>query len=89
MCLDTNPLFRKANAPWYDGNTACAIVMAAMLVLCLFGWAGIAVARTHPSYHAYIWVPFILLMLSLLVGVSVTFRLLRRCYDRYMQTRDL
>lgn len=90
MHLDTsNPLFRKASTPWYDGNMVCGTILAAMLLACLFSWAGIYVAHNNPSYHAYLWVPTTLLILSLLVAGSVIFRMIHRFYSRHVQNRDL
>lgn len=90
MHLDTaNPLFRKANTPWYDGNMACWIVLAAMLGLCLFSWAGIYVARANPTYAEYVWVPATMLGLSLLVAGSVAVRLFHRFYERHLRIKDL
>jgi hypothetical protein len=90
MHLDTsNPLFRKASAPWYDGNLACGILLAVMLLVGLFSWAGIYVAHSDPSYNAYLWVPTTLLILSLLVIGSVAFRKIHRVYGRYVQNKDL
>jgi len=88
MRLDPNPLFRRAITPWYDSNAACWILLMAMLAVVLFSWAGIVVARNHPDYHSYSWVPWSLLFLSLLVGCSTAYRLLRRFYDRHLQIRE-
>jgi O-antigen/teichoic acid export membrane protein len=90
MHLDTsNPLFRKASAPWYDGNMACGILLAAMLLVGLFSWAGIYVAHNNPDYHPFLWVPITLLISSLLVAGLVVFRLIHRSYGWHMQNRDL
>ncbi len=80
MHLDSNPLFRKAITPWYDSNLACFIQMLFMVLVALFGWAGMKVAFTYPQYRPYAWVPAALLIFSLLVLCTVIFRLIRRYY---------
>ncbi|MFZ1983242.1 MAG: hypothetical protein WAU91_02445 [Desulfatitalea sp.] len=88
MRLDPNPMFRRVITSWYDSNAACWILLAAMVGVALFSWAGIAAARSHADYHAYTWVPAALLILSLFVAVSVGYRLFRRYYDRHLQFRE-
>jgi hypothetical protein len=83
--LDGNPLFRKPITPWYDHAIACWLLVAAMAGVSLFSWFGIHVARTHPFYDAYIWVPMVLLVLSLLVAGSVIWRLLHRYYTFHLK----
>jgi hypothetical protein len=86
--LDGNPLFRKVATPWYDGDFACWVLLAMMVAVSLFSGAGIHVARMHPFYVDYIWVPVVLLILSLLVAVSVTLRLIHRYYSLHLQKKD-
>ena len=85
---DGNPLFRKVVAPWYDGAVACWVLVAAMAILSAFSWAGIQVARTHPFYGDYIWVPLILLLLCLFVAGSVILRLIHRRYAQYLERKE-
>jgi len=88
MRLDPNPMFRRIITPWYDSNLACWILLAAMLLVALFSGAGIAAARHVPLYNPYAWVPTLMLAMSLLVGISVVYRLFRRFYDRHLQDRE-
>lgn len=83
MRLDPNPLFRRIMMPWYDSTPMCWALFAAMVLLVLFSWAGIVVASENAAYHGYCWVPWTLLVLSALVGVSV----LRRLIRRYLQQK--
>jgi hypothetical protein len=88
MRLDPNPMFRRIITPWYDSNLACWILLAIMLLVALFSWAGIAAARHVPLYNHHAWVPILILFLSLFVGISVGYRLFRRFYDRHLQDRE-
>jgi hypothetical protein len=81
-------MFRRIIMPWYDGNAACWILLAAMVLVALFSWAGIAVARFVPMYNGYTWVPVLMLLMSLFVGFSVGYRLFQRYYDRHLQERE-
>lgn len=81
MRLDPNPLFRRIMMPWYDSTPICWVVLLAMVLLILFSWAGIVVTNQNIAYHGYRWVPWTLLIMSLLVAISVSLRLIRR----YMQ----
>jgi hypothetical protein len=83
MRLDPNPLFRRIMMPWYDSTPMCWSLVAAMLLLVLFSWAGIVVAGENPAYCKYRWLPWTLLALSSFVGVSV----LRRLIHRYLQQK--
>lgn len=83
---DENPLFRKATPPWYDSNWICWVVLIAMVVLILFSWAGIVVARSRPDYHAHTWMPTLLLILGLWVAGGTTYRLILRYYLRKSQS---
>lgn len=88
MRLDPNPMFRRVITPWYDSNVACWVLLAAMVLVALFSWAGIAAARYVPLYNSHTWVPTLLLFMSLFVGISVGYRIFRRYYDRHLQDRE-
>ena len=78
MPAEKNPVFRKAVIPWYNSTTAYIIVVVAMILVLLFAIAGITVARENPSYQGFIWVPAILLAMSVAVIASTTIRLIKR-----------
>lgn len=78
MRLDPNPLFRRIMMPWYDSTPLCWALALAMVLIVLFSWAGIVVANGNVAYHGFRWVPWTLLVMSLFVGISVSFRLIRR-----------
>jgi uncharacterized membrane protein len=78
MRLDPNPLFRRAIIPWYDSNALCWVLVAAMVVLVYFSITGIVVAHSNPAYNGFVWVPWVLLVLSLVLALSISWRLIQR-----------
>ncbi|MDL1983304.1 MAG: hypothetical protein LWX54_03785 [Deltaproteobacteria bacterium] len=78
MPLDQNPLFRKVILPWYDTEKACYTVIVFMLLVFLFGIAGILEAVEKTEYNEYIWVPVLLVAMSTVVIVSTSIRLIKR-----------
>ena len=73
-----SPVFRKAIFPWYRSKTAYGITIAFMLMVFLFGLAGISVARTNTQFNGYIWVPMVLVVLSGGIITATTIRLIKR-----------
>jgi hypothetical protein len=88
MRLDSNPLFRKTVAPWYDGNFACWLGLVFLLVIVLFAVLGIMVARQYSAYRGYQWVPWLLLVPSVLVMLSVAWRLAGRYFERRAAAKE-
>ncbi|MBU4184800.1 MAG: hypothetical protein KKI12_14485 [Proteobacteria bacterium] len=82
MPLDQNPLFRKVIAPWYDTEKACFTVIVFMLVVFLFGIAGILEAVEKIEYNEHIWVPALLVAMSGGVIASTSIRLIKRYAHR-------
>jgi hypothetical protein len=78
MHLSRNPVFRKAVIPWHHSTTIYLVGVFAMLLILLFGLAGIAVARESETFQAYIWVPILLVVLSGALIISLSVRLIRR-----------
>ncbi len=76
------PVFRKAANPWYKSKIVYALTIAFMLLALLFGLVGISVTREIEQYHAYVWVPGVLVVLSTGVMISAIIRLIRRHYLR-------
>jgi hypothetical protein len=74
MPSNKSPVFRKAIIPWYHSKTAYGVTIAFMLLVFLFGLAGISVARENIQYNGYIWVPLVLVVLS---GGIILFNILR------------
>jgi len=81
--LDKSPVFRKIIVPWYDSETACLIVIVCLLLVFLFGLAGISIARSNLAYRDYIWVPVLLMILSGGVIFSTAIRLAKRYAYRF------
>lgn len=82
MKLDQTLSFRKEIIPWYDVNAACVATIVFLLPVFLFSLTGIGVARSLPVPAAFLWVPVLLAVLSGLVLLTVSMRLLRRRFDR-------
>lgn len=78
MRLDPNPLFRRAIIPWYDSTALCWVLVVAMVVLVFFSITGIMVARGNPEYNDFVWVPWVLLVMSLVLALSISWRLIQR-----------
>ena len=78
MLSQKNPVFRKVIIPWYKSTSAYIIMMVFMLVVILFALAGISVAREYPEYHGYVWVPAVLLAMSVAIIITTTARLIKR-----------
>jgi len=83
MRIDQNPLFRKVIVPWYDSESACYIVIFIMVLVFLFGFAGISATRENIAYHEYVWVPVLLVLMSGGVIISTTIRLIKRYSRRF------
>ncbi len=88
MRLDPNPLFRRIIMPWYDSTPLCWLLLLFMLGLMLFSAVGIVVALENPEYHRHQWVPWVLLALSVGVGVSVSSRLVRRHQQQHKDINE-
>jgi hypothetical protein len=52
-----------------------------MVLVFLFGFAGISASRETTDYHEHVWVPVLLVVMSGGVIISTTIRLIRR-YSR-------
>ena len=78
MPSDKNPVFRKAIIPWYRSKTAYFFAIFSMLLVFLFGLAGISVARDIEKFNVYLWVPILLVVLSGGIITTTTIRLIRR-----------
>ena len=74
MPSNKNPVFRKAIIPWYHSKTAYGITIVFMLLVFLFGLAGISVARANVQFNDHIWVPITLVVLS---GGMILFSIIR------------
>ncbi len=81
--LDQTSVHRKVFTPWYDGETACFITMAAAAAVLLFAVVGIFVAYEDTASHDCAWVPVTLALMCLWVLLSVGVRLARRYIVRF------
>jgi Na+/melibiose symporter-like transporter len=78
MRLDPNPLFRRVITPWYDSNAVCCVLGLAMAVLVFFSITGLMVAQNTHEYKRFVWVPGVLLLLSLFMVFSISWRMVQR-----------
>jgi Kef-type K+ transport system membrane component KefB len=78
MPSDKNPVFRKVIIPWYNSTTVYIIVLIIMLLVLIFAMAGISVSRENSEYHRYVWVPALLLMITAVIIITTTARLIKR-----------
>ena len=78
MPSDKSPVFRKVVIPWYYSTTAFVIVFLLMVLVSFFAIAGISVARENSAYHGYVWVPGLLLAMSIAIITSTAVRLIKR-----------
>ena len=83
MLFEQKPFFRKVIIPWYDSETACLILIVCMFLVCLFGFAGISVAHENVEYNQNIWIAVLLVVLSIVVIISTTIRLIKRFTSRH------
>ena len=82
MLSKKDPVFRKAVIPWYRSGKIYVFAIIFMLIVFLFGIAGISVAREFEAYSGYVWVPALLVVMSAIMIVSTTFRLIKRYTTR-------
>lgn len=76
--LEKTPFFRKAYIPWYATTPACLIKVVVMLAIALFGLDGVKVARNFAPYMGFIWVPVLVVALSLMVVAVNLVRIIQR-----------
>ncbi len=84
-----DPVFRKAVIPWYRSSKIYIFAIVIMLLVFLFGLAGISVAQDIEAYKGYIWVPSLLVAMSAFMIVTTTYRLIKRYTTRTSKERLL
>jgi uncharacterized membrane protein len=83
MLYDQNPVHRKLITPWYDSRTVCLVVILSMLLVFLFALVGVFLAWENSLYLKMIWLPALLALLSGIVILSTSVRLIKRWKHRY------
>ena len=78
MRIDRNPVHRSIIVPWYDSTMACYGVVFLMVWVFSFATVGLYVAQESTSYGEFMWLPLLLMALSLSVTVSILVRLTGR-----------
>jgi len=83
VTLDQAPSFRKVIVPWYDSELACFLIIAFLLMVVFFSAVGISITPEYPASPGIIWIPALLLCLSILALLTTVLRLIRRYLDRH------
>ena len=83
MLYDQNPVHRKLITPWYDSRAVCLVVIFSMLLVFLFALVGVFSAWENSLYREMTWLPALLALLSGIVILSTTVRLIKRWNHRY------
>ncbi|MFH1103155.1 MAG: hypothetical protein V1714_05250 [Pseudomonadota bacterium] len=83
MGLKKDPVFRKIIIPWYDSVTTCMMLLFLMFAVFLFSVVGISVSLDTQRYHGYAWVPSLLILLSGIVIVRTSIRMVRLITGRF------
>ncbi len=78
MSIEQNPIHRRVIIPWYDSDAACIALMAAMLLILIFGIFGIAVSQETQEYNGHRWIAILLTGLSGWIFLSAGMRLIGR-----------
>jgi uncharacterized protein (DUF983 family) len=82
MRYDKKPVYRRLIIPPFDSNAACLFVILFMVVIIWFAMVGIDVAYEKSEHHRHMWVPFLLILMSTLVFVLTSIRLIKRYKHR-------
>ena len=82
MPLEEKTLFKKSPVPWYASVQTCFFLLIVMVILFLFGLAGVSVAYETEAYGEYAWVPALLVVLSGTIVLSTSIRLIKRSFRR-------
>jgi uncharacterized membrane protein len=78
MPSEKNPVFRKAIIPWYNSTTVNIFVLIIMLLVLFFAIFGISVSQGNSVYRGYVWVPALLLAMTIAIIITTTARLIKR-----------
>jgi uncharacterized protein (DUF983 family) len=77
-----SPVHRKQIIPWHDANAFCLVLVLLMVCVALFGTVGLAVAWENPAFAPHIWLPALLVVLSLLAAAALGVRIIARQMHR-------
>ncbi|MBF0226413.1 MAG: hypothetical protein HQK76_13240 [Desulfobacterales bacterium] len=85
-------VFDKTIVPWFDSEIVCYITIFFLLLISVFSIIGISVVNEHMEYYKLIWVPELMLVMSLGVLISIIVRLIMRYINsfklRYLKSFD-
>lgn len=83
MRPDQHVVHRKVFAPWYDTEAMCVVTILFSFLVSLFCFAGISVCSETGDFQDHVWLPFVLLLMSGGLVVSIMIRLIKRYISRY------
>ena len=78
MDLDKTLFFRKPITPWYDSNFACWVMVIFCFIVFTFALVGIFIAAANPVFNKYLWFPYMLAFLNIILVVKVLLRMKTR-----------
>ncbi|MBF0203263.1 MAG: hypothetical protein HQK67_02885 [Desulfamplus sp.] len=78
MELDKSPFYRRIITPWYDSDVACWILILWSISVLIFTLIGLEIAISTPELNQYIWFPFVLTSLVLIIIISAILRMILR-----------
>jgi len=80
--LDHRTAYRKTIVPWYDSEAICLVMIILMLLVLIFAYIGLRVTQDILAYADYLWIPVLLMTISITIILSTTIRLIRRHISR-------
>jgi hypothetical protein len=78
MLLDPDPNYRKVIVSWYDSEIVTIILLVFLAAVIGFAYFGILTAYETMEYRRYVWIPGLMMGLSLTVFLTSIVRLFRR-----------
>ncbi len=70
--------FRKISISWYDSDNFCFFLIVFLIGIGIFASVGISVAEENVLYNDYVWLPYLILLSSCYVIISLLYRMIRR-----------
>ncbi|MFC1886699.1 hypothetical protein ACFLZM_06560 [Thermodesulfobacteriota bacterium] len=82
MRLEEKPMFKKPIVPWHETERACFFLIIVMFLFFLIGFFGTSVSLEETDYREFVWMPILLMVLSGIVIISTSIRLIKRYINR-------
>jgi hypothetical protein len=81
--IEQSPLFRKKISHWYESRIVCFFLIIFMDAVFMFSAAGVTTARDISEYQRYIWLPIFLMLMSGVVMLSLSLRIIRELIQEH------